>query len=183
MNALERLSIPLLETERFDLRPIRQSDSGLIGHYSSDKRVACQTSSIPHPLPPGASDAFVARVTSPDSNEHVWALDASRHGGSEVMGLLTLTRLDDEQSEIGYWVAPAFWNTGIASDAVQAIIAGNPLKNHTIFAATFQDNPASARVLTHAGFEYIGDAETYSLARAAKVSTWTYLRKLGNIGA
>jgi hypothetical protein len=33
-------------------------------------------------------------------------------------------------------------------------------------------------VLTHAGFEYIGDAETYSVARAAKIPTWTYLRKL-----
>jgi len=41
----------------------------------------------------------------------------------------------------------------------------------------FQDNPASARVLTNCGFEYIGDAEAFSVARNAKVPTWTYLRK------
>ncbi|WP_121629804.1 GNAT family N-acetyltransferase [Tropicibacter alexandrii] len=178
MSLLETVSMPVLETERFDLRPVRLSDRGLIEHYASDERVARMTSSIPHPLPPTAAEAFVTRVTAPESDEHVWALDATRQGGAELMGLVTLTRLDADQSEVSYWVAPAFWNTGIASDAVQALVDANPLGNATMFAITFQDNPASARVLTHAGFEYIGDAETYSVARAAKIPTWTYLRKL-----
>ena len=39
------------------------------------------------------------------------------------------------------------------------------MKNDTMFATVFQDNPASARVLTNAGFVYLGDAETY-LAKA-----------------
>jgi len=47
-----------------------------------------------------------------------------------------------------------------------------------MFAEIFQDNPASARVVTAAGFEYIGDAETFSVARNTLVPTWTYLRKL-----
>jgi RimJ/RimL family protein N-acetyltransferase len=47
-----------------------------------------------------------------------------------------------------------------------------------MFASVFQDNPASARVLTHCGFEYLGDAESYSVARESTVPTWTYLRKL-----
>ena len=47
----------------------------------------------------------------------------------------------------------------------------------TILAEVFQDNPRSARVLTNAGFEYIGDAEAFSVARNAKVQTWTYLKK------
>lgn len=178
MSLHETLTMPVMETERFDLRPVRLSDMGLIDHYASDKRVATMTASIPHPLPPKAVEAFVTRVTAPDSEDHVWVLDATRQGGSELMGVLTLTRLDAEQSEVSYWVAPAFWNTGIASEAVQAIVDANPLGNATMFATTFQDNPASARVLTHAGFEYIGDAESYSVARATKVPTWTYLRKL-----
>ena len=51
------------------------------------------------------------------------------------------------------------------------------MENDTIFAAEFQDNPASARVLTNCGFEYVGDAEAFSVARNAKVATWTYIRK------
>jgi RimJ/RimL family protein N-acetyltransferase len=47
-----------------------------------------------------------------------------------------------------------------------------------MFASVFQDNAASARVLTHCGFRYLGDAETFSVARNASVATWTYSRKL-----
>ena len=92
--------------------------------------------------------------------------------------MIGLERMERGQSEIGYWVAPAFWNTGIASEAVQALVAANPHKARTLFAAVFQDNPASARVLTNQGFVYLGDAETFSVARNAKVATWTYLKRL-----
>ena len=92
--------------------------------------------------------------------------------------MIGLKRMDRNQSEVGYWVAPPFWNTGLASDALQALIDANPLGNETIFASVFQDNPASARVLTHCGFKYLGDAESFSVARNASVPTWTYSRKL-----
>ncbi|CUH77683.1 GNAT family N-acetyltransferase [Tropicibacter naphthalenivorans] len=172
-------SQPLVETDRFDLRPLRRSDMGLIEHYASEERLARMTATIPHPLPPTAAEAYVTRVTAPDRAEDVWALDATKVGGSELMGVVTLTHVDDGQSEVSYWIAPAFWNTGLASDAVNALVAANPLNCTTLFASVFQDNPASARVLVHAGFEYIGDAETFSVARGTKVPTWTYLRKLG----
>ena len=38
-------------------------------------------------------------------------------------------------------------------------------------AEVFQDNPASIRVLTRAGFAYEGEGEIYSLARGAMVPT------------
>ncbi len=87
--------------------------------------------------------------------------------------------MDRDQSEVAFWVAPAFWNLGIASEAVQALVAANPQKNSTMFAEAFQDNPGSARVLTNAGFQYLGDAESFSVARGAMVPTWTYIHKLG----
>ena len=59
-----------------------------------------------------------------------------------------------------------------------ALIAANPHGCEALFAQVFQDNPASARVLTNCGFQYLGDAETFSVARGANVPTWTYSRKL-----
>ncbi|MBF9033594.1 GNAT family N-acetyltransferase [Rhodobacterales bacterium HKCCE2091] len=168
----------VLNTPRFVLRPLRVSDAGLLTLYASDRRVAEQTTAIPHPLPPGTCEAFVARAMAPERQEHVWAMDASGFGGSELLGVISLTQMDRNQSEIGYWVAPAMWNTGLASQAVRTLVAANPLSNATIFASVFQDNPASARVLTNAGFDYLGDAEAYSVARGAKVATWTYLKRL-----
>jgi RimJ/RimL family protein N-acetyltransferase len=132
---------------------------------------------IPHPLPPGATETFINRCFSVEREEDVWAIDASAAGWSEVVGLVSLERLSRNQSELGYWVAPAFWNQGVASEVSAAIIEANPMENDTIFAAVFQDNPASARVLTNCGFGYVGDAEAFSVARNAKVATWTYIRK------
>lgn len=168
----------VIAVDRFELRPVRRSDAGLFKMYGGDRRVAEATRSIPHPLPPGAAEAFVTRSMKPGGDEDVWVMDGTGSGLPEVLGVISLKRMDRGQSEIGYWVAPAFWNGGIASQAVQALLAANPQSCRTIFASVFQDNPGSARVLTNAGFEYLGDAESFSVARGARVPTWTYLRRL-----
>jgi RimJ/RimL family protein N-acetyltransferase len=170
---------PVVTTDRFDLRPIRLSDMGLWKMYASDPRVANMTPTIPHPLPPGAEENFVRLATARDRDVDFWAMDGTKSGNSEFMGLIKLLRMDHNQSEVRYWVAPAFWNTGLASEAVRALVEANPMGNKTMFASVFQDNPASAKVLVNCGFEYIGDAESFSIARNAKVPTWTYLKKLG----
>lgn len=172
-------SLPQIAAGRFVLRGLRRSDAGLLALHTGDARVARMTSSIPHPVPPGTTEAFIARATAPDRAEDVWVLDGSAQGLPEVLGVIGLKRMDRGQSEIGYWVAPGFWNSGIASEAVQALLGANPRKDRTVFASVFQDNPGSARVLTRAGFEYLGDAERFSVARNARVPTWTYLRKMG----
>ena len=169
---------PVIETERFTLRPLRKSDEGLLNMHASDIRVAGNTTSIPHPLPPGSVEAIIARARADDREEDVWAMDGTKSGHAELLGVIALKHLDRDQSEVSYWVAPAFWNTGLASEAVTALLRSNPQDNDTIFAQVFQDNPASARVLTNAGFKYLGDAETHSVARSANVPTWTYLIKL-----
>jgi RimJ/RimL family protein N-acetyltransferase len=169
-------ALPVIPSERFVLRPLRASDAGLVQLYASDKRIAEMTTSIPHPYPPGAAEAFIARALA-EGGAH-WALDASAHGSSELMGLVSLKSLGRDQAEIGYWVAPALWNAGFASEAVGAIVAANPLGSKTLFASVFKDNPSSARVLTNAGFEYVGDAEAHSVSRNANVPTWTYIRRL-----
>jgi len=186
---------PVLESGRLVLRPLQRSDAGLLRLYAGDARIARMTTSIPHPLPPGASEAFVARALAPGRREDVWALDGTRRGLGELLGVIALKRMEETrpaagppppvhpsslsgQSEIGYWVAPAFWNTGIASEALGALLAANPHRARTVFGSVFQDNPVSARVLTNAGFQYLGDAETFSVARGATVPTWTYLRPM-----
>ncbi len=178
MTIATQASATALPAGRFVLRPVRISDAGLFAMYAGDRRVAEATRSIPHPLPPGAAEAFVTRAMSGKSDEDVWVMDGSASGLSEVLGVISLKKMDRAQSEIGYWVAPAFWNAGFASEAVRGLIAANPQGARTIFAEVFQDNPGSARVLTNNGFEYIGDAETFSVARNARVPTWTYIRKL-----
>ena len=163
---------------RFVLRPLRPSDAGLVMLYAGDRRVAEATRSIPHPLPPGAVEAFIARAMSGETRGTIWAMDGAATGLSELLGVISLKPMDRGQSEVGFWVAPQMWNTRIASEAVRALVGANPLGDRTLFAEVFQDNPGSAKVLTNCGFEYLGDAETFSVARGARVPTWTYIRKM-----
>ena len=169
----------VIETPRFALRPLRKSDVGLLEIYMGDTRVASMTRGIPHPLPPEYIAHMIERAEDPERIEDDWVIDGSANGHAEVMGVIKLTRLDRNQSEIRYWVAPAFWNTRIATEVVEAILTANPQGACDIYAEVFQDNPGSARVLTNAGFSYLGDAEIFSVARNAVIATWTYARKMG----
>ena len=165
--------------DRFVLRPLRPSDTGLISMYAADPALARATRAIPHPLPPGVIDAMIARARHPDRAEDVWAMDGSAAGHAEVLGLISLSRMDRAQSEVFYWVAPAFWNVGFATEAVRILLSHNPHQARQYFAEAFQDSPGSARVLTNCGFDYLGDAEAFSIARNAVVPTWTYILKTG----
>lgn len=169
---------PVIRADRLILRPLAAMDVTLLGLYAADRRVAEGTRSIPHPLPRGAAQAFIDAALAPDRDEDVWAIDGTAQGSASLLGVVSLKALDRSQSQIGYWIAPAFWHGGIASSAVKALLEANPHANTTVFAEVFQDNPVSARLLTHAGFDYIGDAEAVSVARQATVPTWTYLRKM-----
>jgi RimJ/RimL family protein N-acetyltransferase len=169
----------VIPTERFVLRPVRLSDVGLLKLYGSDERVARMTIDIPHPYPPGAAEVFLARVMAPDSDEHVWAIDGSADGMGEFLGMISLTQVTEVQTEVGYWVAPQFWNTGLASEALTALVAANPRSDKSMVASIFQDNPASAKVVTHAGFALIGESEKFCVARNTVVSTWDYVLRLG----
>jgi len=172
-----------MQTERFSIRPVRVSDLTRIEHYAADIRLAQSTTRLPHPLPPGLIAGYIERAMAPERDEDVWVMDGSCVAGSdadggEVMGVVSLTHLDRNQSEISYWVAPPFWNSHVASDTVHAMVNDNPLDNDAMFGSVFHDNPASAKVLTNAGFAYLGDAEIFCLARNATVPTWTYSLKL-----
>lgn len=169
---------PVIAADRFVLRPLRRSDAGPIGQWCGDARVARGTRTIPHPLPPGAAEALVARASRPDRTEDIWALDGTASGSGELLGLVQLARMDRGHGEIGFWIAPPYWNTGLARAAVRAVVAANPRDDDVIVAEVFQDNPSAARALTHAGFDYLGDAESFSVARGENVPTWTYAQTL-----
>ncbi|MBS1302772.1 GNAT family N-acetyltransferase [Loktanella sp. SALINAS62] len=164
---------------RFILRPLRTSDTGLISMYASDPVLARGARSIPHPLPAGVIEAMIARASQADRTEDIWAMDGSNAGHAEVLGLVSLVRMDRAQSEVFFWVAPGFWNVGFATEALRTLLTANPHAARQYFAESFQDNPGSARVLTNCGFDYLGDAEAFSLARNAVVPTWTYMLKTG----
>jgi len=168
----------VIDADRFVLRALSPSDAGLIEAATGDARVAHMTPAIPFPLPEGAAEEFILQSLAADRVEDVWAIDGRLSGMPPVLGLVSLRDMGREQSEIGYWVAPSFWGQGVAREAVSALLTVNPHANRSVFGSVFQDNPASARVLEASGFQYLGEAEAFSLSRAAHVPTWNYLKSM-----
>ncbi len=164
-----------IRTPRLRLRPLRPSDAAVIGLYASDPRVARMTTTIPHPYLPGMAQAFVERASAPGARMRVWAMDSGSEGENGLIGLISLETRGEKVRELGYWVAHAFWGTGYASEAVEAIVrhAGAGFEG-TVTAEVLQDNDAAAKVLTRSGFRYLGEGEAHSVARGAMVPTFRY---------
>ncbi len=177
-----------LRTARLHLRRLRPDDAGLVQLYASDPRVARMTERIPHPYPPGLAEAFVARAAKGSASEVAWAIDIADTGETDgddtgkdgsLIGIIALRREPSGTARTGYWVAPAFWNAGYASEAATAVVShAATLGIPEVTARVFQGNAASVQVLLHAGFDYTGDGEIYSLAQARMVPTHNYRRIL-----
>lgn len=171
---------PNLKAGQVLLRPPTLNDATLLNIYAGDIRVAQSTHSIPHPLPHDAVDMFIKRAMQPSTIEDIWVMDGTFSGLPSVLGAINLKRMDEppfhhDQSEVSFWVAPAFWNLGIASHALRALLMNNPQRSRAIFAETFHSAPGSAHVLKNIGFHYLGDAESYCVARKCTLPTWTYI--------
>ncbi|MEM8793501.1 MAG: GNAT family N-acetyltransferase [Pseudomonadota bacterium] len=159
-----------LTTKRLTLRTLRPSDAGLMTLYCGDPRVARMTAAIPHPYPPGTAEAFIEAVLAGRNTEEIWAMDATQIGSSELVGVVGFK---PEKRKLGYWVGPPFWNTGMASEAVEAVVDYLLGKRRVpqITASVFTDNPASAQVLNKLGFEPGQVHQTFSVGRDGIVDT------------
>lgn len=109
---------PVISARRFDLRLLRHSDIGLLELHSADLRVVWMTGRIAHPLPPSATEAYVERDMQPSREKDIWAINGRKSELLDVMGVISLKRLERDQSELGYWIEAALWNTVLASEAV-----------------------------------------------------------------
>ena len=76
---------------------------------------------------------------------------------AELIGSIGYERQSDVNrisAEIGYWLGEPFWGIGIMSRAVSEFV--DHIFVHTdlmrLYACVFENNPASARVLSKAGF-------------------------------
>ncbi|RED11197.1 GNAT family N-acetyltransferase [Pontivivens insulae] len=162
---------PMIETERLTLRPLRAADAGPISLYAGDIRVAGSVARIPHPYPPGAAEAYIARALRADGDEMIWAMDATCSDGADMLGFVALRK----DGSVGYWVGPPFWNLGYAREALAGVV-GYALDNGyaRLTGEVFQTNERSAQVLIACGFRYTGEGSTFALVQNAVVPTWTY---------
>jgi RimJ/RimL family protein N-acetyltransferase len=157
------MSLPILETPRLILRPLRRGDEPDFLALAGDWEVARMTSDIPHPLLPMHARAWL----KPNANDVRYAIDM--HG--RMIGSTGYFRRRSGAAELGFWIGRHHWGMGIATEAAAAVVRrGFSVDGHTAFSsAHFVDNPASARVLEKLGFEAIGHSRMWCSARGMEV--------------
>ena len=153
-KTLRQRSIPVLETDRLILRAPRFEDAEGIAALVNDRRIAENTSRIPHPY--GLADAR-AFLTAANSDDDELSFIISSPSG-DIIGCCGIAKLDGETPEIGYWLGVPFWGKGYATEAARAVIdhAFGKLGYHVLLAGARVSNPASRRVLEKCGFQWTG---------------------------
>ena len=162
-----------IETERLILKPAGLSHDRAIVPLINNPRVAAMLARVPHPYHPADAQAFLERITGPESAETVFALH--RKPDAEFMGMCSYTR--GEKPELGYWLGEPFWGKGYASEAVKAVIAhaftvtGLPL----LHSGCQTVNPASRRILEGSGFVFTHEAPMATVYYGSAVPTWFFI--------
>ncbi|HIC22476.1 MAG TPA: N-acetyltransferase [Planctomycetes bacterium] len=148
------------ESERFRMRPMRPSDAELVQQYASDPEVALTTGEIPHPYPDGAASEWISTHDELRKNGLIEIYAIVERDSDLLVGAIDLRRGEFAHiHEVGYWVAREQWGRGICTEAVKALVDfafERDEKLMRIFAYSFPENPASARVQEKAGFQREG---------------------------
>jgi len=145
-------SIPVLETKRLTLRAPCHEDVKAIALLANDRRIAENTTRIPHPYRVADAEHFVANVNRHDGEAcFVLMLDGTLIGACGVDPR-------DEGAELGYWLGAGYWGHGFMTEAARAVIdyAFGDLRHEGLQSGARVSNPASRRVLEKCAFQWTG---------------------------
>jgi len=132
----------MIKTERLVLRPYGDADASRIVACLGNLEVSRWLATVPHPF--GYDDL---RITTPEGKSR-WPNVAAITLQGELVGAV------GTGGGLGYWLMPAFWGKGIASEASVALVDfyfQNTSQDH-LTAGYFIGNTASAKVLAKLGF-------------------------------
>lgn len=150
--------IPILTTERLQLRALTMDDAQLLADLLQEPAIAANGLGIPQPYQLSDAQNMIERVgEGPAKNHFTWGI--TLRPNNEVIGIITIIITSSQhRAEIGYWIGKPYWNQGYASEAGRALIS-DAFSRHElnrIYAKSFTDNPSSARVLEKIGMTYEG---------------------------
>ncbi len=146
-----------LRLEHCRMRDWRETDAAALATHADDRNVWINLRDLfPHPYT--AEDArtwlAVAMARKPPTS---FALEVEGQAVGGI-GMKLGQDVHRHSAEIGFWLGEPYWGRGIMSEAVPAFSdhAFERFDLVRLFAAVFEWNPASMRVLEKAGFRREG---------------------------
>ena len=147
-------------TERLILRPFVVADAeGMYHNWASDPEVTKFLSWQPH-VSAGATAQLLSDWTShyTELTYYNWAMELKEE--REVVGSLGVVRQDErtQSMEIGYCIGKKWWNRGLTTEALTAVVAFlfEEVAVNRIELHHDTNNPASGRVMAKSGLTLEG---------------------------
>lgn len=144
------------------LRDVVETDLPIFFHYQQDPIASYMVAFTARD--PNDQEAFMAhwaKIMADESNMLKTILVDQQVAGNIVSYLMFGER------HVGYWLGRDFWGRGIASQALRAFIALDPVR--PLYGRAVVDNFASIRVMQKCGFTICGGGHGFSYARGATV--------------
>ena len=151
---------PTLTSARLCLRPFELADASAVQRLASDERVALAATTIPHPYPDGAAEAWISTHADAFAAKREVIFAVTLRDRTELVGAISLLDISQQHArgEVGYWTGVEYWNHGYCTEAFARIIpyAYEELGITKMVARCSAQNPASARVMEKAGLKREG---------------------------
>ncbi len=143
--------------ERCAVRSFRPGDEVSLATHANNRKVWRNLRDrFPHPYTVADAEWFIQLAISgiPESHFAI-TVDDCVIGGA---GFNLQEDVSRRSIEFGYWLGEPFWGRGLATDVARAMVeyAFATYDVCRVYATVYGWNPASARVLEKAGFEYEG---------------------------
>lgn len=159
MRDQKTTKFPELFTKRLKLRAPVLKDADAYHEILSINEVT-QHTDIPDSPTKKRSERFVSWMTKlfDRNNGCAWIIEHT--GSGKTIGAIRINEIQKKAKcgVIGYELLPEYWNQGIMTEALIAVVECGHLKFglNRLEAWTSPGNPASDRVLEKSGFEYEG---------------------------
>ena len=173
--------LPVLETERLTLRKMRMSDGPDVYCYACDPEVARHVLWDAHRSIHQTRD-YIRYLIRQYRNAAPGTFAIVLRETGRVIGTIGFmwVQTDNRSAEVGYSLSRAYWNRGIMSEALREVVNFGflELKLNRIEAQHECSNPASGRVMVHAGMLHEGTLRQriYNKGRFVDVELYAILR-------
>lgn len=163
-------------TERLLLRPGWPEDAAALTAAIADEGIVRNLASAPWPYAENDAKSFLTGWA--DAPLPRFLMVQRTAAQPRIIGCIGLDRMENGETELGYWVARPYWGLGYATEAGRHMIdLARTLGIAEIVASHFIDNPASGGVLRKLGFRPTGRiVERHSKGRRAAAPVAEYRR-------
>lgn len=163
-----------LQTPRLELSTPTAADIDAITRICQDPDILRWTT-VPSPYSRADAEFFVDQIVAPgweSKSALTWAIRLD----GELIGMISLTALDESMYEVGYWMAREVRGRGLMVEALAAVadygFSPDGLNLGRIEWHAYVGNVGSASVARRSGFSYEGLLRMEGLQRGKRHDSW-----------